>query len=153
MRCVNAWPLSTAYLDMWAEYLRPWKLATLAAGILLLVLGAFRYHAPDWDVPISLIMAAMAYLTAPWSMRVMLDRQWQHWPVMLWLTWFSVDGCYVLYWSIQDPVALAMRAANFPASLSLYWMCGVVWLYKGSIKQLIQETKYRLQNAKLFENK
>ena len=38
------------------EYLRPWKLATLAFGIALLIAGSFYYEAPDWDIPISLIM-------------------------------------------------------------------------------------------------
>ena len=60
-----------------SEYLRPWKLVTLALGTGLLVLGAFVEQAPDWDVPISLIMAAAAYLTAPWSLRVLLERRWR----------------------------------------------------------------------------
>ena len=30
------------------EYLRPWKLATLAFGIALLIAGSFYYEAPDW---------------------------------------------------------------------------------------------------------
>lgn len=50
-----------------AEYARPWKLGTLALGIALLIIGSFYYQAPDWDIPISLIMATLAYLTAPWS--------------------------------------------------------------------------------------
>lgn len=57
------------------ELLRPWKLATLAFGIGLLVVGSFYYEAPDWDVPVSLIMALMAYLTAAWSMHVMVERR------------------------------------------------------------------------------
>ena len=59
------------------EYLRPWKLFTLAAGIALLVIGALRKIAPDWDIPISFIMALLAYLTAPWSLRVLLQRRWK----------------------------------------------------------------------------
>jgi hypothetical protein len=71
------------------EYARPWKLFSLAAGIALLVAGSFYYQAPDWDIPISLIMAAFAYLSAPWSLRV-----------------------------VVEPVALEMmRDANFAASL------------------------------------
>ena len=50
------------------ELVRPWKLATLAVGIALLILGSFYYGAPDWDIPISFIMAILAYLTAPWSL-------------------------------------------------------------------------------------
>lgn len=122
------------------EYFRPWKLFTLAVGIALLIVGSFYYEAPDWDIPISLIMAILAYLTAPWSLRVILERKWRLWPAMLLATWFTVDGCYAIYWHFQDPVALEMmRAANFPASLSLYGMCGIVWLYRGSLRQLFSE--------------
>ncbi len=122
------------------EYLRPWKLATLAVGVGLLVIGSFYYQAPDWDIPISLIMALFAYLFAPWSMRVILERRWRMWPAMLFLTWFTVDGCYAIYWHFKNPVALdLMREVNFPASLSLYGICGIIWLYNGSIKELLLE--------------
>lgn len=135
---------------MLTEYLRPWKLASLAVGIALLILGSYYYEAPDWDIPISFIMAILAYLTAPWSLRVILERKWRLWPVMLLVTWFTVDGCYAIYWYFKDPIALEMmRAANFPASLSLYGMCGVVWLYRGSLKQLFSEFK-KLNGNKFY---
>lgn len=120
-----------------SEYLRPWKLCTLALGIGLLVAGSFYYPAPDWDIPISIIMAVLAYLAAPWSLRVFLERRWRLMPVALFLTWFTVDGCYWIYWHFKDPEALAlMRSANFPASLSLYALCAIGWLYRGSLRQL-----------------
>lgn len=123
-----------------AEYTRPWKLFTLAIGVGLLIAGAYYYEAPDWDVPISLIMAGLAYLTASWSLRAVLERRWRDWPAMLFATWFTVDGCYWIYWHFKDPVALEMmRDANFFASLSLYAMCGVVWLYRGSLRELLAE--------------
>ena len=121
-----------------SELLRPWKLLTLAIGIFLLIAGSFYYQAPDWDIPISLIMALLAYLTASWSMHVMVERNWKLWPLTLITTWFTVDGCYWLYWSWKNPVVLdLMREANAPASLSLYWMCGLVWYYRGTFRQLL----------------
>lgn len=124
------------------EYLRPWKLATLFLGIVLLIVGSFVTPAPDWDIPISFIMAILAYLTAPWSLRVILERQWRVWPAMLFATWFTIDGSYALYWYFVDPYALAlMRDVNFPASLTLYAMCGVVWLYRGSLSELLAELR------------
>jgi hypothetical protein len=123
-----------------AEYLRPWKLITLAAGVALLIAGSYFYDAPDWDIPISLIMAGLAYLTAPVSMRIILERKWKQFPLMLFYTWFTVDGSYAIYWYFVDPVALdMMRSANFPASLSLYAMCGLVWLYRGSLKEAVTQ--------------
>ena len=131
-----------------SEFLRPWKLATLSIGISLLLAGAYYYDAPDWDVPISFIMAILAYLTAPWSMRVLVERRWKHWPAMLLATWFTVDGCYALYWYFRNPVALAqMRDANWPASLSLYWMCGLVWYYRGSLAQMRHDARRFLRRA------
>lgn len=125
-----------------AEYSRPWKLITLAIGIALLIVGSFYYDAPDWDIPISLIMAAFAYLTAPWSLRVIVERKWRLWTAMLFVTWFSVDGCYAIYWHFKNPVALEMmRDVNFLASLSLYGMCGIIWMYQGSLRQLFSEIK------------
>jgi hypothetical protein len=127
------------------EYFRPWKLVTLAVGIALLIIGSFYYGAPDWDIPISFIMAILTYLTAPWSMRVLLERRWGLWPVMLFFTWFTVDGCYSIYWYFKNPAVLElMRSVNFPASLSLYGVCGIFWLYRGSLRELFLEVRNRL---------
>ncbi len=137
-------------MELLTEYLRPWKLATLAVGIGLLILGSFHYQAPDWDIPISIIMAVFAYLAAPWSLRVILERQWRLWPAMLFATWFTVDGCYAIYWHFKNPAALElMRAANFPASLSLYGICGVFWLYRGTARQLLADVKARVRGLKI----
>lgn len=127
---------------MIGEYLRPWKLATLGIGVSLLLAGVFYHRAPDWDVPISLIMVACAYLTALLSARIIVERRWREFPLMVFLTWFSVDGCYALYWHVVDPVALeAMRAANFPASLSLYAIWGFVWYPWCSLSELAVEAR------------
>ena len=116
-------------------------------GITLLILGSFYYAAPDWDIPISFIMAIFTYITAPWSMRVLLERRWQLWPLVFFFTWFSVDGCYAIYWHFKNPVALEqMRKANFPASLALYGICGLIWLYRGSLKQIFDEIQDYLKS-------
>ncbi len=129
--------MSAMPLYPWTEYLRPWKLFTLAAGIALLVIGALLELAPDWDIAISFIMALLAYLTAPWSLHVLLARRWRLLPLALLATWFTVDGCYALYWHFENPAALAlMRAWNAPASLALYGLCGLLWLYRGSLREL-----------------
>lgn len=131
---------------MLTEYLRPWKLFFLAIGVTLLVLGSFYYQAPDWDVPISFIMALFAYVTAPWSLRAIVERRWKQWPTMLFATWFTVDGCYAIYWHFRNPVALAqMRAANFPASLVLYFSCGLLWYYQGSLAQMLAEARSEIR--------
>lgn len=116
-------------------HFRAWKLTTFAIGLTMLIVGSFYYQAPDWDIPISIIMVSFTYLTAGWSMRVILLRQWRHWPLIPILTWWSVEGCYALYWSWVDIVALEfMRDANWPAPLSLHWICGLLWAWNGSLR-------------------
>jgi hypothetical protein len=127
---------------MLAEQRRLWKIATFLIGLSLLVIGSFYYQAPDWDIPVSIIMAGFTYLTAGWSMHVIAERRWREWPLMIFVTWWCVDGCYALYWSLVNPEALAfMRDANWPASLSLYWACGIVWYWNGSLHELWQALK------------
>lgn len=132
------------------EYKRPWKLSLLFVGLLLLIVGSFYYQAPDWDIPISFIMAFLAYLTAPWSLRVIIERQWKHVPLMLFFTWITVDGCYWLYWHFKNPKAIElMRGVNFFASFSLYVLCGLIWYYKGSLKELVSDAKAFIMNRRL----
>ena len=124
------------------EYLRPWKLATFLLGTSALIVGALYYKAIDWDIPISLIMAFLCYLTAPLSLRILLEKKWRLLPLMVFFTWFTVDGCYAIYWYFKNPLTLEMmRDANFPASLSLYLLCGFLWVYQGSLSDLISEIK------------
>jgi hypothetical protein len=113
---------------------------TLIPGTTLLILGSFYRTAPDWDIPISIIMAILTYIFALWSIRVLLERRWRFWPLAFFFTWFSVDGCYAIYWHFKNPTALEqMREANFPASPVLYLICGFIWLYCGSRKQFFIE--------------
>ena len=128
--------------DLLKEYTRPWKVVSFILGLAFLVVGSFYYQAPDWDIPISFIMGLFAYLTAPWSMRVIVKRQWSNIPLMLFYSWFTVDGCYSIYWHFKNPTALTMmRDVNFPASLTLYLICGLIWYYRGSLKQMWGELK------------
>lgn len=116
------------------EYRRPWKISTFIMGVALLITGSFYIQAPDWDIPISITMALFTYLTASWSMRVIIERQLKKIPLMLFFTWFTVDGCYSIYWYFRDPIALEnMRDVNFLASLVLYCSCGLLWYYRGSL--------------------
>ena len=91
-------------------------------------------------MPISFIMASITYFFAPWTLRVLLERRWALWPLAALATWFAVDGSYSLYWYFVDPVALEMmRGANFLASLALYFVCGLLWLYQGSLRQFARD--------------
>ncbi|MCF8168639.1 MAG: hypothetical protein K9J77_08525 [Rhodoferax sp.] len=70
-------------MEQSAELKRPRKLAALAIGIAMLIVGSFHYQASDWDVPISIITAFFSYLTASWSLHVMVEHRWKQWPMMI----------------------------------------------------------------------
>ncbi len=121
------------------EFLRPWKLGTLTMGTMTLVMGSFVVQAPDWDIGISIIMAFLAYLTAPLFVQALYKRQFNVASALLPLAWLSVDGFYTLYWSIVNPFALVMRDANFMVSMPLYLIMGIFWSYNGSLKDFIRD--------------
>ncbi|MCA3237359.1 MAG: hypothetical protein ACK5N7_05270 [Curvibacter sp.] len=124
------------------NYFHPWNLTTLVIGVGLLVAGSFYYEAPDWDIPISFIMAGFTYLTSVWSLKVILYRRLRLVPLMLLAVWWTVDGCYALYWHFKNPVALElMREANWPASLALYFSCSVVWRLPDLWTQYVQSKR------------
>lgn len=116
------------YLLALEDYFHPWRIFTLLLGLAFLIAGATYSGLPDWDIPISLLMAVPAYITAPCTLRVIVQRRWHQTPWALYWTWITVDGIYVAYWEIVNaPVVDALRFANLPASLALYLACGLVW--------------------------
>jgi hypothetical protein len=137
------------YFDPATEYVRPWKLFSLLCGIALLLLGARSSRLPDWDVTVSLIMAAPAYFTAPCSLRVFLERRWKQFPQALFWSWFTIDGTYTGYWYLVDPEALVLRPANALASSALYGACGLVWLQRRSLRQVTERAAALYQSLRL----
>ena len=115
------------------EFLRPWKLATFLTGLALLLAGAFYFDYSDWDAGISVIMALLTYLTAPWATRALLERRYRARPLAVFYWYFSVDGCYWLYHTARGN--MMVRDGNFWASTPLYFLMGCVWLYRGSLRE------------------
>jgi len=120
--------------DNLAEIRRPWKLATLAAGTAWLLYGALFYHIDDWDIGVSLIMASTTYVAAPWCARALVSRRWDLAAGVIVLCWFCVDGSYNLWHNLVGN--RIFRDANFPASLSLFWLCGFIWMPCGSLREI-----------------
>jgi hypothetical protein len=121
------------------ELIRPWKLFTLAVGMTWLLWGALTLNIPDWDVGVSVLMGGLAYLTAPWSVRVLLLRRYRWWPLAAYWYWMTVDGSYMAYHGLAGNETF--RLANFIASTTLYWLCGFIWLHRGPLKTLITERR------------
>jgi hypothetical protein len=133
------------------ELFRPWKLFSLGVGMSWLLYGACKYGFSDWDVGISLIMGGFAYLCAPWSVRIILyhlqyrPRFWVLWIISaLLVAWFVVDGIYVFYHTAMGNQML--RIENFYASSALYFLAGAIWLYSGSLRELLSNIRALFQN-------
>jgi hypothetical protein len=88
----------------------------------------------------------ITYLTAPCNIRTFVERRWRHVPLTLFCIWLSVDGSYAIYWHFKDPWVLeTMRSANAPISLLLYCLCGFIWLYRGSLRELYPDVRHAVR--------
>jgi len=128
------------------ELIRPWKLFTFSVAMSLLFYGALNYGISDWDVGVTIIMGGLTYLMAPWSVYIILSairyrpKFWVlHVFAALIAGLFVVDWAYMLYHSLMENQTL--REANFYASSPLYFLGGLFWLYRGSVKDLITNLK------------
>lgn len=103
----------------------PWRLCFLAAGVALLCVGSHVTPSDDWDYPVSFIMGVCAYVSAPWTVRVLVYRRWKWLAVAFLLMWVSIDGVYSLYWLCRGFDALQIfRGANAIYCLPLYFALG-----------------------------
>jgi len=129
----------TAYFR---ELIRPWKFFSFCAAMSWLFYGALNYNIGDWDVGVTIIMGVLTYLMAPWSVYIIWSairfrpKFWVlHIIAAFTAALFVVDWAYMLYHTIAgNPI---YREDNFYASTPLYFLAGIVWLYRGSLKDLI----------------
>jgi len=108
--------------------------------------GALNYGIGDWDVGITILMGVLTYLMAPWSVYIILSAvryrlgYWYlHIIAALIAGLFVVDWVYMLYHTIVGNQTY--REANFYASAPLYFIAGSVWLYRGSLSDLVANIK------------
>lgn len=134
------------------ELIRPWKLLSFVIGMAWLLFGALNYGIADWDVGISLLMGGLTYLFAPWSVRTILTASRNRSPYRLlkvgaavFVAWIVVDGVYVLYHTAMGN--RMFRIENFYASSALYFLAGSIWLYRGSVRELLANVRAVLRNA------
>ena len=128
------------------ELIRPWKLITFCIAMSWLLYGAIFYEIGDWDIGITLIMGGLTYLMAPWSVYVILyairyrPKLWYLQIIAALIAWlFVVDWIYMAYHTLVGNQTY--RDANFYTSTPIYFMAGIVWLYRGSVKELIENLK------------
>lgn len=105
-------------------YLNPWRLFTLACGAALLHYGVYYMPAPDWDVTVSYLMAFSTYLMMPLFDKYRRERS--TWIVAFLIANFCGDTTYGLYWDYMEN-HLVSQVINYPASMSLFLACWVIW--------------------------
>lgn len=124
------------------ELKRPWKLATFAIAMALLLYGALFFHIGDWDVGVTLLMGTLTYALAPSGARAFARALRERSPhaaidllVAAVLAWFVIDGVYLAWhlW-VGNPI---YRGDNAMASTPIYAMAGLFWLYRGSVRELL----------------
>lgn len=110
----------------WPWMVRYWKPLTFLCGLSWLVWGALFLEYPDWDIPLSLLMAVSTYVSADKFTHAYLEGNWKQ--LLTWTpaAWWAVDGSYWLYWSLVD-TSVMIRAGQWPMSLCLYLLAGLVW--------------------------
>ena len=123
------------------ELRRPWKLATFAGSLGVLLYGSQVMHISDWDVGVTLLMGVETYVLAAWCVHLLLRawrergrRAWLWVPGSLAIAVFVVDTSYVLYHRWAGNVML--RAENFRASMPLFYLAGVLWYWRGTVREL-----------------
>ena len=117
---------------MW--YINAWRLYTLFIGVSILHYGALTEGAPDWDLPVSYLMAGVTYLLMPlFDTHVEQHRYLSAACVAT----VCVDTTYGLYWDYMGN-CLASQVINYTASLSLFLMCWLAWCV---LPRFIQERR------------
>lgn len=110
------------------ELLTPWRLASLAGGLALLVVGSVALPSDDWDLAICFVMGLPAYVLAPWTFRQVWYMRWRYLPFVVLALLVTIDGSYTLYWHLRGFQYLPeFRLANYVYCLPLFWMSGFVW--------------------------
>lgn len=103
-----------------------WKNVTFLIGLIGLILGGVFLNYPDWDIPISFLMAGCTYLTADKFINAIKEKSYLKVALFSIGVWVSVDGIYWLYWSLVN-TSVMIREGQWLASLCLYLLCGLIW--------------------------
>jgi hypothetical protein len=110
------------------------KYTTFLFGMAFLYIGAWLGIAPDWDIGVSTIMGVLTFYTAQRSVETFLGVNDDSFLRAALRTWLSVDGAYTVYWFFVDKSALMMRDIQWPVSLCMYLICGLIWMVADNSK-------------------
>lgn len=132
-----------------SELLRPWKLATFSLALGYYIWGAYHYHCPTWDVPVSIIMSVLTYLFAPWtvaSVYYLVNKRPRHWLGKLSICglvlYACASGSYELYnwWNLGYWPPPTYWVNLYYSSL-IFFAAGMLWKFEGTLGELLEILK------------
>jgi len=127
------------------ELFRPWKLVTFSIALGYYIFGAYHYHCPTWDVPVSIIMSVLTYVFAPWtisSVYYLIKKRPRHWVLKLTICAMVIYACasgsYELYnwWHLGYHPPPTYWVNLYYSSL-IFFAAGMVWKFEGTFKELL----------------
>lgn len=89
-----------------------WKNISFVIGLAWLIYGAIFFEYPDWDVPLSFLMALSTYLTADRFILAVKARNYLRTALLSVGVWWAVDGSYWLYWSLVPTMRFCMDCVS-----------------------------------------
>lgn len=91
-------------------------------------------------------MGGLTYLFAPWTVSVLVNvvkLKPPRWPLYLigslLPAMLAVDWSYWLYHTAVGNRMI--RWENFKVSSALYFICGIIWSYRGSVHEMVRDIK------------
>ena len=118
------------------NYLQPWKLGTLAIGMVFLLWGALTHYADDWTITNSIVMGFATYLAAPWSYWLWKRGDVPGIVASIAIGWAVIDPLYLLVNTLTgDPI---YREVNLLVSPFLYGPCAIVWGRNESLAEMVR---------------
>jgi hypothetical protein len=112
----------------WRWLLEPWKVATFAVAALVLILAGPYTGDCDWDGPVSLLMSALTFATAPYTVGALWRRRSV---VAVYVATcgmlLSASWSFDLYWFWRRGFYPDSWLGNLSASSALYLSAGLLW--------------------------
>jgi hypothetical protein len=112
----------------WRWLLAAWKLATFAVAMLVLVVAGPYTGDCDWDAPVSVVMSALTFATAPYAVGELWRRRSAIGVAVASCSWMlSTSWSFDLYWFARRGFYPDSWLGNLLASSMLYLAAGLMW--------------------------
>lgn len=120
---------------------------TLGIGTTFFVWGAYTFDAPTWDVPVSILMSAVTFLLAPWSIDQMLRGYASPGLHRLRIVAGIVgiyacgSGSYELYHLARSATHPVTYWENLFFSIPTAIVAGIIWRLDGTLREIVARVR------------